>query len=72
MSYMDPDQDDDPRKKRLEELLYIIGGCEVAIRNNQSGKYGAYPPLVAGLKKIQQTYLAILERVMNGLPENES
>jgi len=66
--------DEDPRKKRLEEILYIIGGCEVAIRNNNKPEFrGAYVAEYGRqLAKMQKTYLKKLERLMNGLPEDES
>jgi hypothetical protein len=71
MNSSDPDSIDEPRKKRIEELLYTIGGCEVVIRHNKPGVYGAYPPLATQVEKIKQNYLKKLERLMNGLPEQD-
>lgn len=70
---MDLDLTGDSRKKRIEELLYIIGGCEVAIRNNNKPEYrGAYVAAYGTqFEKIKQQYLKKLERLMHGLPEDE-
>lgn len=62
---------DDERKKRIEDLLLIIGGTEVMIRNNTAGKFGGYPPLARQAEKLQQQYLEKLRRVLNGLPETQ-
>jgi len=69
MNSTDPDLTEDSRAKRIEELLYIIGGCEVVVRHNKPGKFGAYPPLANIVEKYKQDYLKKLERLMNGLPE---
>jgi len=68
---MDHQQTGD-RKSRLEELLWIIGGCEVAIRNNDRSKETYVRDFSTEFRKLQQKYLKKLERVMNGLPEDES
>lgn len=70
MSSTDPDLTEDERAKRIEELLYIIGGAEVVIRSNQAGKFGGVPNLARAAKEYQQKNLKKLERVMNGLPED--
>lgn len=62
----------EPRRKRLEELLLIIGGCEAAIRNNKKYKEAYVHSYGKAFEKMQQQYLKKLERVMNGLPEDES
>lgn len=68
-----PDNDD-LRQRRIEEILYIIGGCEVAIRNNNKPEFrGAYVAEYGRqFGKMQKTYLKKLERLMNGLSEDES
>jgi hypothetical protein len=60
---------DSEPKQQIEDLLLLIGGCEVAIRNNAFGKFGASPVFQSAVKKKQQEYLKKLERVVNGLPE---
>lgn len=72
MNFSDPGSTDDTRRKRIEELLYIIGGCEVVMKNNRPGKFGAYPPLATVVNKIQQNYLKRFERFVNGLPEEDN
>ena len=59
------------RKERLEDLLWIIGGCEAIIKNNQAGKFGAYPPLASTARKIQQQYIKKFERLIHGLTEED-
>lgn len=71
MSSMDPQPTDD-RKSRMEYLLWVIGGCEVAIRNNDKSGGAFVSGYSKEFRKMQQKYLKKLERLMNGLPEDES
>jgi hypothetical protein len=71
MNSLAPDSTDEPRRKRIEALLYIIGGCEVVIKHNRPGEFGSYPPLAKEVSKIQQRYIKRFERFVNGLPEED-
>jgi hypothetical protein len=58
-------------KERIEQILWVLGGCEVIMRSNASGKFGAYPPLARQVQKIQQDYTERLTRLAHGLPEKD-
>lgn len=71
-SFTDPTQGEDARKQRMEELLWIIGGCEVAIINNDRSGDAYVKSYSDMFRKMQKQYLKKLERVANGLPEEDT
>lgn len=69
MSNMDPIQETDSQKERLDKLLLMIGGFEVAIRDALENKDYDFLKV---LKKKQVTYYERLRRVSYGLPEEST
>lgn len=57
---------DNPRKERIDHILYMIGGLEESIRNAMEQKDWDFLEVLKPLKK---DYYERLRRVAYGLPE---